>query len=123
MDSLITWVHIFTCFFIIVTVLLQSGKGAAIGSTFGGSSQTVFGTSGSASLLTKFTTFFAIVFMCTSLYLTYYSVHKRGGSVMDSMEIVQTVPTEEGATAEVVVPLGEPASVPAPAPTKGEAAK
>lgn len=106
MDTVITWVHIFTCFFIIVTVLLQSGKGAAIGSTFGGSSQTVFGTSGPTSLLTRFTTFFAIVFMCTSLYLTYYSAHTRTESVMDTMETVQTTPTETGATTEAMVPVG-----------------
>lgn len=121
MDKLIVWVHVFTCFFIIVTVLLQSGKGAAIGSTFGGSSQTVFGTSGPTGMLTKFTTFFAIVFMCTSLYLTYYSVHKSGDSVMDGMATIET-PVEAGAdTVETVIPIGD--ITPAETPAKGEVTK
>lgn len=122
MESLIVWVHVFTCLFIIVTVLLQSGKGAAVGSTFGGSSQTVFGTSGPASILTKFTTFFAIVFMCTSLYLTYYSVHKSGDSVMDGMATIEA-PVEAGAdTVETVIPIGGDIA-PTDTPVNGEPAK
>lgn len=54
-------------------VLLQSGKGAQIGATFGGSGQTLFGSRGTATLLNKVTTISAIVFMLTSFGLTYFA--------------------------------------------------
>ena len=56
MDMAITIVHIISCFFLIGVVLLQTGKGADAGAAFGGgSSQTVFGSSGAGNLLTRLT--------------------------------------------------------------------
>ena len=66
----LTIVHVLACFGIIGIVLLQSGKGADIGSAFGGAgSQAVFGSMGTPTLLGKITTGIAIVFTITSFTL------------------------------------------------------
>lgn len=70
MITFITVVHIFTVVLLVVAVLLQSGKGAEISATFGGSSQTVFGSSGGQNFFQKLTYALAGIFMCTSLVLT-----------------------------------------------------
>ena len=70
LDTLVTVIHcFFVCPMLIIIVLLQQGKGADMGATFGGGSNTVFGASGADNLLTRVTTVLAVVFMCTSLYL------------------------------------------------------
>ena len=56
-------VHVLACIFLIVVVLLQTGKGADMGAVLGGGSQTLFGASGAGNLLTKLTTGMAITFM------------------------------------------------------------
>lgn len=82
MQIFITLLHIVVCIILILVILLQAGKGANMGAAFGGSSQTVFGSSGPASFLGKMTTVIAILFMLTSLTLSYSAVHK-GKSVME----------------------------------------
>ena len=84
MHILITILHIVACVILILVVLLQAGKGANMGAAFGGSSQTVFGSSGAGTFLGKMTTIVAAVFMLTSLTLSYFSVYK-GSSIMDSV--------------------------------------
>jgi len=79
---LITILHIAMCIILILVVLLQAGKGANMGAVFGGSSQTVFGSSGPGSFLGKMTTVVATVFMLTSLALSYAATHKAS-SVME----------------------------------------
>ena len=64
-------IHVLSCFFLIVVVLLQTGKGADMGAVFGGGSQTLFGSGGAGNFLTRLTTATAVVFMLTSLILTY----------------------------------------------------
>jgi preprotein translocase subunit SecG len=76
-------IHILVCVLLVLIVLLQRGKGASMGAAFGGSSQTIFGSSGPGTFLGKITTVVALVFMMTSLYLAYFSASK-GRSVMDS---------------------------------------
>ncbi|MCU0663788.1 MAG: preprotein translocase subunit SecG [Myxococcota bacterium] len=61
------------CLFLIVVILLQSGRGAGIGAAFGGASQTVFGPRGAASLLSRITAFVAVAFMLTSITLAWLS--------------------------------------------------
>jgi preprotein translocase subunit SecG len=79
MIYLITVVHILVCFFIIVVVLLQSGKSGDISAAFGGQgSQTAFGPRGAASALSKATTWSAVLFMLTSITLSVYA-SKQGG--------------------------------------------
>ncbi len=82
MITLLTVVHVAVCLFLIVIVLLQHGKGADAGATFGGSGQSLFGTEGPVPLLNKITTGVAIVFMMTSVSLAYLSSSKSTGSVM-----------------------------------------
>jgi preprotein translocase subunit SecG len=90
-------IHIIVCLFLIAVVLLQSGKGAEMGAAFGGSSQTLFGSRGAASFLSKMTTVAAIVFMVTSFVLAV--VTTRGGSVVKQTPVTQeqkTVPAPSG---------------------------
>ena len=81
MQILITILHVAVCVILILVVLLQAGKGANMGAVFGGSSQTVFGSSGPGSFLGKMTSVVATVFMLTSLALSYSATHKTS-SVM-----------------------------------------
>jgi preprotein translocase subunit SecG len=74
--------HILVCLALIGIVLLQHGKGAGIGAAFGGSSQTVFGSTGAAPFLAKLTAVAAILFMCTSLGLTVIGRHQEKASIM-----------------------------------------
>jgi preprotein translocase subunit SecG len=69
--------HVIVCLALICIVLLQHGKGAGIGAAFGGSSQTVFGSTGAAPFLAKLTAVAAIVFMLTSLGLTFLGRQKE----------------------------------------------
>jgi preprotein translocase subunit SecG len=81
MIYLITTIHILVCFFIIIVVLLQSGKSGDISAAFGGQgSQTAFGPRGAASALSKATTWSAVAFMITSITLSLYSSRRSGPS-------------------------------------------
>ncbi|MDH5298465.1 MAG: preprotein translocase subunit SecG [Desulfobulbaceae bacterium] len=110
MTTLLVTIHVIVCLALIVIVLLQHGKGADMGATFGGSSQTVFGTEGPLPLMNKITTGAAVIFMVTSVILAYRSAHSTSSSVMRSMPPAAveqkvetkptapiTVPTEKGA--------------------------
>ena len=85
MHTILIVTHVLVCFFLVVIVLLQHGKGADMGATFGGSSQTVFGTEGPMPLLNKVTTGSAVIFMVTSLSLAYLSANMSTGSVMSDL--------------------------------------
>ena len=75
--------HVIVCIALIMIVLLQTGKGADMGAAFGGgSSQTLFGSTGASTFLSKATTVAAVVFMLTSFGLAYMSTHKTGESIM-----------------------------------------
>ncbi len=81
MIILITIVHIIVCFFLIIVVLLQSGKSGDIAAAFGGSgSQTAFGPRGAATALSKATTWSAIIFMVTSITLSIFATRGGAGS-------------------------------------------
>jgi len=82
MITIITVVHVVVCLILIGVVLLQSGKGAEMGAAFGGSSQTIFGSRGSATFLSKLTVGAAILFMVTSLSL---SILSRSRSVVSTV--------------------------------------
>jgi preprotein translocase subunit SecG len=71
MIYVITAIHVIVCIFLIIVVLLQSGKSADIAAAFGGmGSQTAFGPRGTATLLSKATTVSAVIFMLTSITLS-----------------------------------------------------
>src|SRR5437667_7457993 len=77
--TLLTMVHVLVCVFLIIVVLLQSGKAADLAGAFGGmGSQTAFGPRGSATLLSKATTISAILFMVTSLSLSIMATRNAG---------------------------------------------
>src|SRR5215471_20754821 len=76
---LLTIIHVLVCVFLIVVVLLQSGKAADLAGAFGGmGSQTAFGPRGSATLLSKATTLSAILFMVTSMSLSIMATRNAG---------------------------------------------
>ena len=76
MYTILIILHVLASIAMILTVLLQAGKGANMGATFGGSSQTVFGSSGAGTFLGKLTAGIAVLFMLTSLTLTYTASHR-----------------------------------------------
>jgi preprotein translocase subunit SecG len=81
MIYLLTTIHVLVCLFLVVVVLLQSGKAADLAGAFGGmGSQTVFGPRGSATVLSKATTIAAALFMVTSLALSIMAT-RSGGAV------------------------------------------
>ena len=102
MDTLLTIVHVVVCLFLVGIVLLQHGKGADIGATFGGSSQSLFGTEGPLPLLNKITTAAAIIFMLTSVTLAYISSQSSTTSVMSGISASQPA-----ANVEVAKPLAK----------------
>jgi preprotein translocase subunit SecG len=87
MTVLLIIIHILVCLFLIAVVLLQSGKGAEIGAAFGGSSQTIFGSRGATSFLSKLTTISAVIFMITSLSLAV--IAHKGTSVVKKVPVTQ----------------------------------
>jgi preprotein translocase subunit SecG len=103
MTTIIVTLHVSVCILLILIVLLQSGKGAEMGvSIGGGASQTFFGASGPANILTKITTGVAIIFMVTSLTLAYLSGEQSESSVMnaDSAPISQESSQDSGQKTE-----------------------
>lgn len=107
MTTLLTIIHVLACITLILIVLLQAGKGASMGAAFGGSSQTVFGSSGAGTFLGKMTAAVAIIFMLTSITLTYTASRKTSG-LMDGV----SAPV----TRQAVPAAPKPAQLPA-APT------
>ena len=102
---LLTIIHVVVCLFLIIVVLLQSGKAADLAGAFGGmGSQTAFGPRGSATLLSKATTISAILFMLTSISL---SVVATRGSGVSSIPDLKRRPVQNSAPAK-----------PQPAPAK-----
>ncbi len=110
MILLVTSVHIVVCLGLIVVVLLQTGKGTDMGAAFGGgSSTTVFGSSGAGNFLTRLTTGMAVVFMLTCLTLGYFSEQGTSTSVFDSV-------TPQAQTSPQPAPAGQSTETPAEAP-------
>lgn len=85
MYTLIVILHVIVSVALILVILLQTGKGSDIGAVFGGgSSQTLFGSTGPTSFLSKLTAGAAIIFMLTSLFLAYFSGSGASRSIMKS---------------------------------------
>ena len=119
METLLIIVHVVVCLFLIGIVLLQHGKGADIGATFGGSSQSLFGTEGPVPLLNKVTTFSAVIFMVTSVALAYISSQGGSGSVMTDLTKDQAVQEQTKAVEpKLMVPAEQEAADTAEKPTQ-----
>jgi preprotein translocase subunit SecG len=96
----LTVIHVLVCVFLIIVVLLQSGRGADVAAAFGGmGSQTAFGPRGSATVLTRATTWSAIIFMITSITLSIIASRRTTGSVLGNIKPSQTKsqPTQQQA--------------------------
>jgi preprotein translocase subunit SecG len=85
MQFIITLIHFIVCIALIMIVLLQRGKGADMGSAFGGASQTVFGSAGATPFLGKITAAAAIIFMLTCLSLAYMHGKGTSSSIMEGV--------------------------------------
>jgi len=103
MIILITILHVFVCLFLIIVVLLQSAQSGDIAAAFGGQgSQTAFGPRGAATILTKATTWCAIIFMVTSITLSVVASRKTGtGSALQGYKSSQTKTPAKPATPAV----------------------
>ena len=111
MSIILIIVHIVVCVALIMIVLLQTGKGADMGAAFGGGgSQTLFGSTGASTFLSKATTVAAIVFMLTSLVLAYMSSHRAADSIMPQ----SPAPLEQAAPAAPGETAPQESSAPAP---------
>src|ERR1700688_4701309 len=105
MIILVTIIHVIVCLFLIIVVLLQSGKAGDISAAFGGQgSQAAFGPRGAATALSKATTLSAVLFMLTSVTLSIYAIKHGGPSSV--LQGVKSAPVKT-----------QPAPAPAPAPT------
>lgn len=114
MTTLLTIIHIVACVTLILIVLLQAGKGANMGAAFGGSSQTVFGSSGAGTFLGKVTAAVAIIFMLTSISLTYTASRKTTG-LMEGVSTPATRQAAPSAPKPAAPPAGQAAPAKAPA--------
>src|SRR2546421_8761480 len=90
-------VHIIVSVIMISVILLQAGKGAEIGAAFGGSSQTIFGSRGPGTFLSKLTVAAAVLFMLTSLSL---AVMSKQRSVSSGIPLPKEAPVRDAGTAE-----------------------
>ena len=102
MLSFLAILHVCIALFLIMFVLLQDSKGGAMGILGGGSSNSVFGSTGAASFLVKVTRWTAIAFAATCITLTYLTSTQKGQSLMDDFipeaskqeEPISTTPTK-----------------------------
>ncbi|MGB6745455.1 MAG: preprotein translocase subunit SecG [Terracidiphilus sp.] len=87
----VIFVHIVVCLFLIGVVLIQQGRSADLAGAFGGQgSQTAFGPRAAANILTRLTTWSAIIFMCTSISLVV--LYQRAGGTHSVLEGVKPAP-------------------------------
>jgi preprotein translocase subunit SecG len=122
MYTLAVIVHVIVCFLMIGAILLQAGKGAEMGAAFGGSSQTVFGSRGPGTFLSKVTVGAAIIFMLTSLGLAILSKERTFSStVIDLNKKESSAPPSASPSSQTPSPAAPPTtgdtSVPAPTTT------
>jgi preprotein translocase subunit SecG len=116
MNILLQTIHILGAIFLILIVLLQSGRGGGMGTTFGGAAGQIFGGRGASNFLTRVTTGAAIFFFATSLTLSMLSSQHR--SVVQQAEAARpsaapSVPAPTPADAPQTAPSPEPDTAPA----------
>lgn len=119
MEKLVLIVHILTALVIIVLILLQQGKGAAAGASFGsGASQTVFGSEGSGSFFTRATAVFATLFFCTSFGLAV--IAKNNSTAVDGIPMPVEVEQLQQSDIPVVEDTVQPTTNDVPEVPEGE---
>src|SRR5215510_12294041 len=124
----ITIIHVLVSIGLILVVLLQTGK-ADMGAVFGGSSSTIFGSSGAGNFLTRLTSGMAIVFMITSLALGYFAGHRTSSTIFENrspaIEPRPTTPPPSPSKQEVAPGTGSqvPATPVSPQDTQSQKSK
>jgi len=114
MTVLLIIIHVLVSLFLIGVVLIQSGKGAEMGASFGAaSSHTIFGSRGPGSFLGKLTTGAAILFMITSFSLAFVGSNKGGSSVIPEQTEAPVLPQSPAPDAKQI-PQAAPAVPGAP---------
>ncbi|MFA5699674.1 MAG: preprotein translocase subunit SecG [Desulfuromonas sp.] len=110
MTTVLLIIHVMVSISLVIIVLLQAGKGAETGASFGGgASQTMFGASGGQTFLSKSTTLMAAIFMLTSLSLAYFHDQDGAGSIMpEQVKVQETAPAPQAPA----VPSEPPAPTP-----------
>ena len=113
MYYLVLLVHVIVCIFLIIVILLQSGKAADLAGAFGGmGSQTAFGPRGSATLLSKATTISAVIFMITSMALSIMATRNAGlGATVLEDKSTTPVPTKSVPAQPTPAPTTAPITV------------
>ncbi len=104
METFLLTVHYLLCFFLIMIILLQAGKGADIGAVFGGASQTVFGSRGPATFLNKVTAIVAAAFLVTSIWLAHISKQRSAETVIDKAPVSESDAPAAAAPAKDAAP-------------------
>jgi preprotein translocase subunit SecG len=108
----VTIVHVIVCLFLIIVVLLQSGKAADLAGAFGGmGSQTAFGPRGAATVLTKATTTSAVLFMVTSITLSILATRSSGTGGAGVLEKVKVAVPENQFKDKTALPPGTPSMI------------
>ena len=117
-------IHIVVCLFLIIVILLQSGKAADLAGAFGGmGSQTAFGPRGSATLLSRVTTASAAIFMVTSLTLSILATRNAGlATTVLEDQPVRSIPAKQ-MPVQVNQPNSKTIQIPLPAPSKSNPGK
>src|SRR5580658_5659880 len=113
-------IHIVVCLFLIIVILLQSGKAADLAGAFGGmGSQTAFGPRGSATLLSRVTTASAAIFMVTSLTLSILATRNAGlATTVLEDQPVKSIPAKQVPVPVNPQPNSRTIQVPLPPPSK-----
>jgi preprotein translocase subunit SecG len=118
--GLLVFVHVLVCVFLVIVVLLQSGKAADLAGAFGGmGSQTAFGPRGTATLLSKLTRIAATLFMVTSLTLAIMATRGTGGP---GTTVLEEMPSRGPQPVHSTPALPRPVSAPpvgVPMPVQG----
>jgi preprotein translocase subunit SecG len=123
-SAILVTLHIIVCFVLIIVIMLQSGNAADLAGAFGGAgSQTAFGPRGAATFLSRATTWCAIVFMMTSLTLSFKRAEPETGtgSILEETSKPASTPAKTPAAPPIQFPVQPAQQTPAPAPAPAPA--
>ncbi len=119
MYTLVLIVHIFACILLVLIVLLQASKDAGISGLFGGGgSEAIFGGTSGNVFLRKVTTVLSIVFMCTSLILTFISLRQPKRTVTEKIAVSPATTSLPPGHPQVPTETGQPSAETPQAPTE-----
>jgi preprotein translocase subunit SecG len=118
-SAVLVTLHVIVCFVLIVVIMLQSGNAADLAGAFGGAgSQTAFGPRGAATFLSRATTWCAIVFMMTSLTLSFKrdTPQSSTGSILEQTSQPASAPAKSTPAPPIQIPVQPTPQAPAPNP-------